>query len=113
MTLPARNSVVIAFPAPARPIANRFSTRDRIEALRWAEVARASGYTRVVLDTCAEALEPELGDFLLVYRRNANWASWGVGCVEAGFMLWSPATGATVGRFSTLAEALEKILALS
>jgi hypothetical protein len=113
MTLSARNSIILAFPAPARPIANRFSMRDRIEALRWAEAARASGYARVVLDTCAEALEPELGDFLLVYRRNAAWASWGVGCVEDGFMLWTSATGATVGRFATLTAALEKILALS
>jgi hypothetical protein len=112
MTHPARNSVVIAFPPPMRPIANRLSMRDRIEALRWADIARASGYTRVVLDTCAEATEPDLGDFLLVYRRDAAWASWGVGCVEDGFMLWSPGTGATVGRFTTLAAALEKILTL-
>jgi hypothetical protein len=113
MSLLAPKSVVVQFPAPVRPAANRFSMRDRIEALRWAEAARASGYTRVVLDTCAEALEPDLGDFMLVYRRDSNWASWGVGCVAEGFMLWSPATGVTVGGFSTLAAALEKILALS
>jgi hypothetical protein len=113
MPVPARNAVVIPFPAPSRPVGNRLSVRDRIEALRWAETARAAGYTRVVLDTSAEQLAPELGDFLLAYRGDANWASWGVGCVEDEFMLWRPATGATVGRFSTLRAALDKILALS
>jgi hypothetical protein len=113
MSLPARRSVVLTFPEPAPPAANRLSVRDRIEALRWADLARAFGYTRVVLESCAEALDPELGDFLMVYRRDASWAAWGVGCVEDGFMLWRPETGATVGFFATLRAALENILALS
>ena len=113
MSLSARDPVVIAFPPPARPVGNRLSMRDRIEALRWADAARAFGYTRVVLESGAEPREPELGDFLLAYWRDASWATWGVGCVEDGFMLWRPATGATVGRFATLRAALEKILALS
>ena len=111
MSFPARDSVVIAFPPPARSDANRLTMRDRIEALRWAETARAFGYTRVVLDTSAAPREPDLGDFLLVYRRDAHWAAWGVGCVEDGFMLWCPATGATIGRFATLRAALEELLA--
>ena len=113
MHSPARNAIVIPFPPPSRPVGNRLSVRDRIEALRWADTAHRFGYTRVVLDTSAEQLEPELGDFLLAYRCNANWASWGVGCVDDGFMLWCPATGATVGQFATLRAALEKIQALS
>ena len=113
MTNPARNPVVVHFPAPARPIANRLSMRDRIEALSWADTSHRFGYTRVELDTSAPELDPELGDFLLVYRRDASWASWGVGCVEAGFMLWRPANGATIGLFPTLRGALDNILALS
>jgi len=110
---PASNSVVVRFPTPPRPAANRLSMRDRIEALSWAETIRQLGYTRVVFDTSAPELDPELGDFLLVYRRDAPWASWGVGCIEDGFMLWRPATGATIGWFPTLRGALENILALS
>jgi hypothetical protein len=113
MSLPARDSTVIAFPPPARPAPNRLSMRERIEAMRWAEMARGFGYTRVVLESCVEALEPDLGDYVMVYRRDASWASWGVGCVDDGFMLWRPETGVTVGLFATLRAALENILALS
>jgi hypothetical protein len=113
MSIPARDSVVVRFPAPARPVANRLSMRDRIEALSWADDIRQFGYTRIVFDTSAQELDPELGDFLLVYRRDAKWATWGVGCVEDRFMLWRPATGATVGWFPTLRDALDNILAMS
>ncbi len=110
---PAGNSVVVRFPQPARPVANRLSMRDRIEALSWADTIQRFGYTRVVLDTTAPERDPELGDFLLVYRRDVPWASWGVGCVEDGFMLWRPATGATVACYPTLRGALDNIVALS
>ena len=113
MSVSARHSVVIAFPPSARPNANRLSTRDRIEALRWAELARTFGYTRVIVESCAEALQPDLGDYVMVYRPDASWASWGVGCVDDGFMLWRPETGATIGHFATLGAALETILARS
>jgi hypothetical protein len=113
MSLSARHSVVIAFPPPARPNPNRLSTRDRIEALRWAELARGYGYPRVVLESCDEAPDADLGDYLMVYRRDAVWASWGIGCVADGFMLWRPETGATIGHFATLGAALETILARS
>lgn len=112
-TSPAGNSVVVRFPAPTRPVANRLSMRDRIEALSWADSIHQFGYTRVVFDTSAQEFDPELGDFLLVYRRDVPWASWGVGCVEDGYMLWRPATGATVAWFPTLRGALENIVALS
>ena len=113
MNAPARNAVVIPFPVPTRPVGNRFSMRDRMAALRWADTAREAGYTRVVLDTSGEEFEPHLGDFLLAYRRDAIWASWGVGCIDDGFMLWCPATGVTVGNYPTLIAALDKILTLS
>jgi len=113
MSSPATDPVVVQFPASARQAANRLSARDRIEALSWADTVRQFGYTRVVLDTSAPDLDPDLGDFLLVYRRDAPWASWGVGCVEDGFMLWRPASGATIGWFPTLRGALENILALT
>ena len=121
MSVTTREAVIIPFPASARPIApasvrpvaNRLSARDRIEALSWADTAQQFGYTRVVLDADPGHREPEVGDFLLVYRGDADWASWGVGCDEDRFMLWRPATGATVGWFATLRASLETILSLS
>ena len=104
---------IIQFPAPVTRSSNRMSVRDRIEALRWSDTAAQLGYTRVLLDTSGQEGGVDLGDFMLVYRRGANWASWGVGCTRDGFMLWSPRTGATVAHFHTLTEALTRIQALS
>ena len=104
---------IIAFPTPPARVSNRMTVRDRIEALRWSDTAAQLGYTRVLLDTSGQEGGVDLGDFMLVYRRGANWASWGVGCTRDGFMLWSPRTGTTVAHFHTLTEALTRIQALS
>ena len=104
---------IIPFPTPPARASNRMTVRDRIEALRWSDTAAELGYTRVLLDTSDHDGDLELGDFMLVYRHGANWASWGVGCIADGFMLWCPQTGATVGRFKTLTGALERIQALT
>jgi hypothetical protein len=104
---------IISFPTPSARASNRMTVRDRIEALRWSDTAAKLGYTRVLLDTSDHDGDLELGDFMLVYRQGANWASWGVGCTANGFMLWCPQTGATVARFKTLGAALERIQALT
>ncbi|MCW3474102.1 hypothetical protein [Limobrevibacterium gyesilva] len=104
----ATSAVILSFPPPARPT-NRFTARDRIEVLRWADSAREEGYTRVALDNSAQEDEPELGDFLLVYRRDALWASWGVGCCDGGFIVWRPADGTTTGWYPCLKKALAAI----
>jgi hypothetical protein len=104
---------IIPFPAPAIRSPNRMTARDRIEALRWSNSAAELGYTRVLLDTSGQEGAFDLGDFMLVYRRGMNWATWGVGCTHDGFMLWSPRTGATIDHFPTLTEALQRIQALS
>jgi hypothetical protein len=69
----------------------------------------ASGYTRVAFDSSGNWGSPELGDFILIYRRDAVWAAWGVGCCDGGFMVWRPASGATTGWFAQIAEALASI----
>ena len=83
--------------------------RDRfLPSLRAvAEQISASGYARVVFE------EPDhgsdTGEFMLVYQRNSNWASWGIGCGEGGLMLWKSACGTTIGTFATLREALDRL----
>jgi hypothetical protein len=104
---------IIAFPTPPARVSNRMTVRDRIEALRWSDTAATLGYTRVLLDTSDHDRDLELGDFMLVYRPGATWASWGIGCTTDGFMLWCPQTGVTIGRFKTLTAALERIQALT
>jgi hypothetical protein len=96
---------IIPFPQ-ARTQGNRLTARDRIEALRWMD---SSGYTRISFDSSGAWGNPELGDFLLIYRRNAGWSSWAVGCCDGGFTVWRPATGATVGWFPRIKDALASI----
>ena len=109
----ATEAEIIEFPSPTPRNPNRMTVRDRIEALRWSDTAAEFGYSRVLIDTSEHEDRLELGDFMLVYRQGANWASWGVGCTRDGFMLWSPRTGTTVAHFGTLGEALNRIQALS
>lgn len=90
-------------------LVSRFSTRDRITALDWAQAAQRLGYTRVVFEAAEDLGETNTGEFLLVYAEGAPWASWGIGCGDEGMTLWHSARGTTIGRFATLAEALGRI----
>jgi hypothetical protein len=102
---------VVPFPR-ARRMDNRFSALDRIEILRWSEGAQQEGYVRVVVHAQESQNDPEIGDFLLIHRRDRLWATWGLGCTEGGFLVWHPGTGRTVGWFPVLREALGVIVAV-
>lgn len=100
----APTGVVVDF-RPARTAANRFTWRDRIDLLAWAETARALGICRVAL----ERPEPEMGEFALLYDGPAEWARWAVARDGGAYLLWSPNSGETVGSFPSLAAALAGI----
>ncbi len=107
--LPARSGVVLAF---ARPLAtgNHFRLRERVELLEWADWARGLGICRVSL----ERAEPhddrqEVGDFVLIYDESTEWARWAVAPEQGCYLLWSPNSGQTIGRFPTLGAALAAI----
>ncbi len=96
---------IIPFPIVPR-IGNELTARNRAEALDW---VNASGYARISFDSSRAWGNPELGDFMLIYRRDVGWSSWGVGCCDGGFLVWCPATSATLGWFTGLGEALDAI----
>jgi hypothetical protein len=96
---------IIAFPSAARR-ADRLTLQDRAEALRWLD---GTGYGRLAFDISFAEDNHELGDFLLIYQRDASWSCWGVGCADGGYMVWRPATSATLGWFPTLQQALSAI----
>jgi hypothetical protein len=96
---------IIPFPIVPRS-RNELSARHRAEALNW---INTSSYARISFDSSRAWGNPELGDFMLIYRRDAGWSSWGVGCCDGGFMVWCPATSATLGWFTGLSEALGAI----
>ena len=118
---------VIAFPgvtigsarlAPADRPDHRFSIRDRIVALDWAEQALSLGLTRLTFEAAADLGGEEIdgdepGEFILIYAGGAAWASWGIGCGADGMTLWHSPRGKTIGRFATLREALDQVTALS
>jgi hypothetical protein len=104
-----RSATVLPFARPVRAF-NRFSMRDRMEALQWAETARSHGYTRLVFDTACESSGHEPGDFIMIYERDGVWASWGIGCGTEDLTLWRPSNGQTIGTFPTMRTALAAIL---
>jgi len=104
----ARRSTIVPFRALTR-IGNRLTARDRIAALSWAEQVELHGYARIVIDTAGELSGHEPGDFMLIYPRDAVWARWGIGCGSQGLTLWHAASGATMGTFATMDQALAAV----
>jgi hypothetical protein len=99
---------ILMFPREPAP-RNRLTMRDRMEVLRWTEQTARHGFTRIVFDTASECSGHEPGDYLLVYERDALWASWGIGCADGRLTLWNAATGVTIGSYTTMAESLAAI----
>jgi hypothetical protein len=81
-----------------------------MEALRWADDAETHGYTRIVFDSACERSGHEAGDFILIYARNAMWASWGIASREGELTLWRASNGATVGTFPTMQQTLQAVM---
>jgi len=92
--------------------ARRFSLRDRVTVHDW--MLRVAGiYGRMLVERADGLGHAEPGDYLLIYRRDSAWASWGIGCGIDGYLLWETIRGATVGIFPTLHTALAEIIAQS
>ena len=102
---PQTSATILPFIRPPRP-GNRLSMRDRITAHEWHQAATAAGYARIAFENAADDDAPELGDFLLIYTSDTQWASWGIGCSDGGFIVWRPADGATRSWHRTLSQAL-------
>ena len=122
-----RDSRVLAFPArvghPAcsaapglaasvhtapRFSAPRFSAGDRLALLEWQNHG-ASGYARLLIEDGQPGSLPDCAAYALIYRRGTSWASWGLtrrGGGSPGIMAWRCSTGATLGVYATMEEAL-------
>ncbi len=80
-----------------------------MEVLRWVERSERHGFTRIVFDSASERSGHEPGDYILIYGRDASWASWGIGFTESRLTLWNAATGVTIGSYTTMAETLCRV----
>jgi hypothetical protein len=119
---PPHGSRVLAFPGRAShtafsaaysPAASgvatpRFTTADRLELLAW-QNRGASGYARVLIEDGQPGTLPDCAAYALVYRAGTPWACWGLtrrrGAVP-GIMAWRCSTGAKLGLYATMEEAL-------
>lgn len=99
--------LVIAFPEPQnrpqRGTVRRLTLRDRVAVVRWADLVRPNGISRAAIHTGGD---PNMGDFILIYLTGALWASWVIGCKPAGYCVWRAGSGADLGCFPSLAQAL-------
>jgi hypothetical protein len=100
---------VIAFVPPAAHAA-RLSWRDRMDVAAWREPARCLGFDRLVIHEHSLFDPPDLESFLSVYRQGASWARWSLARRGAWVMAWCSSTGADIGRFASMSEALKALL---
>ena len=106
--IPTATAVILPFVRPNRS-GNRMTMRDRVAAMDWQNGASALGYNRIAYENSATEDEPELGDFMLIYTGDAQWAAWGVGCCDGGFIVWRPSDGMTLSWHPNMARALASI----
>jgi hypothetical protein len=103
--LPRESAKILRFPTRPR-IENYLTLLDRTQALRWqADEATRHG-VRLAIHQRQQDDPPEIGDFVSIYRLNEMWAAWGVARRGASLRLWRSATGADIGEFATMREAL-------
>ncbi len=99
------SATILRFPVQTRP-ANYLTLLDRTQALRWqADEADRRG-VRLAIYHRRQDDPPEIGDFVSIYRQNERFAAWGVARRGPSLRLWRSATGADIGEFATMREAL-------
>jgi len=94
---------------PRRLVDNRLTAQDRIDALVWESMADIASCGRMIIHHRQHDDDPEIGDFISIYRQDSNWATWGVARRGHVVSLWRCATGADAGEFATVREALATI----
>jgi hypothetical protein len=98
---------------PFRPASNTgacLSLRDRMDVMAWRDPANTLGFDRLVIHERSSCDPPDLDSFLGIYRRGEVWASWNLARCGAGVLAWCSRSGADVGRFASVADALEALL---
>jgi hypothetical protein len=100
---------IIPFRKPAGGA--RLSMRDRMDVTYWQESARQFGYDRLVIHERAPCDPPDVDSFLSIYRRGEAWSRWGVARCGSTVLAWCSVSGADLGQFATVAEALGTLFA--
>jgi len=88
-----------------------FTTADRLALADW-QNRGASGYARVLIEDGRPGTLPDCGAYALVYRPDTPWACWGLTRrlgAAPGIMAWRCSTGATLGLYAMMDEALRAL----
>jgi len=98
-------------PFAARPGGSaRLTLSDRMDATIWREQARRHGYDRLVVHERSPDDPPEVESFISLYRCGEMWARWGIARCGSSVLAWCSVSGADVGRFASVADALSALL---
>jgi hypothetical protein len=90
--------------------AARLTLSDRMDATTWREQARRYGYDRLVVHERSPDDQAEVDSFISLYRRGDVWARWGIARCGSFVIAWCSVTGADIGRFASVADALAALL---
>jgi hypothetical protein len=103
----------IIIPFPPRPPQAGLTARDRIEVGNWREDARQLGYDRLVVYSREAFDPPDTDSFVSIYRAGEAWSSWGLTRRGSTIQAWCGKTGADLGPFASISDALLAILPMS
>lgn len=98
--------VPTAAPHPQRD--NGFNSRDLIALTCWKQRVD-HGYRRVVIEGGSNEGGPEAAGYVLIYAPGSDWASFGLARSEDGIVIWHCGTGADLGRYNTMLQALDSL----
>ncbi len=76
----------------------------------WQDRARQAGFDRMVIHDRDEGDASEVGNFLSVHLRGQAWSRWGFARGGNTVRAWCCLTGADVGEFASMNEALTAVL---
>ncbi len=93
-------------PFAARAARTGLSVRDRMEIATWQDRLRPLGVDRVVIHERGPCDPPDVDSFLCIYRRGEAWARWGLARCGGNVLAWCCVTGADIGRFGSIGDAL-------
>ena len=109
LSLPSEvECIIIPFPQRRQP--SGLTSRDRIEVGNWREGARQHGYDRLVIHDRESFDPPDTESFLSIYRAGDPWSRWGLTRHGSTVSAWCSTTGADLGPFNSVSDALKTIL---
>ena len=107
--------VVISFAlraarAPSALHGSCLTPHDRIDITAWQERATLAGFDRMVIHDRDDGDASDVGNFLSVHRSGEAWSRWGFARAGGRLRAWCCLSGADVGEFDSMADALEQVL---